>query len=291
MNKIKVHCSVCGKSFKTPSAKKTVCPSCEAAAKRAKHQPAAAPAMAAAAASAATVDVRAVVRAAQENQGQFGAYKPPAPPPEPVSHDTKHSTGTHGHPHGNGHAGRGTEVAGRPSPKPRAPRPVREPRPAREPKPRVTTKPFEPTSEQIDAIRERYLQLAQPEYDGIRHQIANELGIPLRTVKFVIKETRAETKIQSWWERGGGLPSPESLEKIREIYVQLLPNAEVGVHKQIASQLHLTNTCVYQAIAKIRGDMQLPRYVPHEAGEAEGEHIEASGEAVSHSMLQAASGE
>jgi hypothetical protein len=162
-------------------------------------------------------------------------------------------------------------------------------------------KPFEPTEEQVASVRERYLQLAQPEFDGIRHQIATELGIPLRAVKRIILETRDETQIQSWWERGGGLPSPENLEKIRELYVPLLPEPEIGVHKRIASELHLTNTSVYQAIGQIRANLNLDRYVPREAteqgvqrageGDAGGEHADAVPDSTNQPILHAAAGE
>jgi len=127
------------------------------------------------------------------------------------------------------------------------------------------TKPFEPTDDQIAAIRDRYVQLAQPEFDGIRHQIATELGVPLRAVKDVIKKTRDELQIQSWWDRGGGLPTPEDVARIKELYLPQLPEPEVGVHKRIAAELHLTNTSVYQAIGQIREELDLPRYVPREA--------------------------
>jgi hypothetical protein len=117
-------------------------------------------------------------------------------------------------------------------------------------------------------VRLRYLELAQPEFDGIRHQIATELGIPLKAVKAIIKQTRDEVQIQSWWERNGGLPTPEDLDRIKELYIPLLPDPEVGVHKQIAAQLHLTNTSVYQAIGQIRAQLELPRYVAREGSEA-----------------------
>jgi hypothetical protein len=117
------------------------------------------------------------------------------------------------------------------------------------------------------AIRERYLALAHPEYDGIRHQIATEIGIPLRAVKEVIKQIRNEQAIPSWWEQSGKLPDEEQIQKIRELYLPLLPNPDVGVHKRIAAELHLTNTSVYQAIGHIRTELNLPRYVPRETEE------------------------
>ncbi len=265
MNKVKVRCSVCGKPFKTPSLKKTVCPSCEAEAKRAKHhQVDAHQAAEPVARTLPSVDVRAALRAAQENQGQFGAYRPPVPTP-PASHvEQVHTRLERAVPAATPIAAKHEEKTAvrkaRPTGQPRQ----RVPRPPREPKPRIQQKPYEPSAEQIEAVRLRYLELAQPEFDGIRHQIATELGIPLKAVKAIIKHTRDEVQIQSWWERNSGLRSPEDLDRIRELYLPLLPEPEVGVHKQIAAQLHLTNTSVYQAIGQIRAQLELPRYIARE---------------------------
>jgi hypothetical protein len=264
MNKVKVRCSVCGRPFKTPSAKKTVCPACEAEAKRAKHQAERPQVETAVAGTASSVDVRAALRAAQENQGQYGAYRPPASTAAPPAAAPPAESPLAGK------AGSKTLVLGR-RPGPSAegkPRPRREaqPRPPkpRTPKPRILQKPFEPSPDQATAIRERYLALARPEFDGIRHQIATEMGIPLRAVKNVIMKAREDEQVQSWWERTGGAISAEDMERIKSLYVPYLPDPEVGVHKQIASQLHLTNTSVYLAIGRIRTDMQLPRYLPRE---------------------------
>lgn len=265
MNKVKVRCTVCGKSFKTPSPKKTVCPSCEAEMKRAKHQPSA-PAVPQPVVSASTVDVRAALRAAQENQGLFGAYRAPAPPPAPE----KPAPAAAKAPGQSAPAPRAGQVAAAARPgqpaqrgerpaKARAPR-QQAPKPPRERKPRVQVKPFEPSPEQIAAVRQRYLELAHPEFDGIRHQIATELGIPLRSVKEIVKGVRAEEEIPSWWDNSGSLPSPEQVEQIKALYVPLLPNPEIGVHKQIAAALKLPNTSVYQAIGTIRAELDLPRY-------------------------------
>jgi predicted nucleic acid-binding Zn-ribbon protein len=252
MNKLKVRCTVCGKSFKTPSAKKTVCPSCDAEAKRAKHQHV--PAVEQRPVDAvSTVDVRAVLRAGQENRGEFAAYKaPPAPtvetPTEPAAKQgavkPAGRQGRSAHP----------ERTARPAAGARAPRPPREP------KPRVVQKPFEPSQEQIEAIRHRYMELAHPEFDGIRHTIATELGIPLRVVKQKVKELREEKAIASWWESGQMLPTPDQIELVRASYTPHLPEPAVGIHKEIAKELKLANTSVYLAIGQIRRDMDLPRY-------------------------------
>ncbi|MGH2411701.1 MAG: hypothetical protein ACRDGS_15230, partial [Chloroflexota bacterium] len=181
MNKMKVRCSVCGKSFKTPSAKKTVCPSCDAEAKRARHQQAPAQEQRPVAVPS-TVDVRAALRAGQENKGEFGAYRAPAPPPAPAPAEGSHPIHKPG-------GVRPAPRAGHPQHPERAAKPgPRAPKEPRVPKPRIVRQPFEATPEQIDAIRARYLELAQPEFDGIRHKIATELGIPLRAVKSAVKE-------------------------------------------------------------------------------------------------------
>jgi hypothetical protein len=249
MNKLKIRCSVCGKSFKTPSAKKTICPSCDAEAKRAKHQHVPVPEQRPAAPTAA-VDVRAVLRAGQENRGEFAAYKAPAPPaPETTAVTTEKQA-----------AAKPAARLGRQPHPDRAARPAPAPRPPREPKVREVQKPFEPTPEQVEAIRARYLELANPEYDGIRHTIANELGIPLRVVKQKVKELREEKAIASWWESGQMLPTPDQIELVRALYAPQLPEPAIGIHKQIAKELKLANTSVYLAIGHIRHELDLPRY-------------------------------
>jgi hypothetical protein len=255
MNKMKIRCGVCGKSFKTPSAKKTVCPSCDAEAKRARHQqapvqeqrPAAVPA---------TVDVRAVLRAGQENKGEFGAYKAPAPPPALAPAEGSPAAHKHGPAHPAPRAGHHPHPDRAAKPGPRVARAPRVP------KPRIVRQPFEATPEQIEAIRARYLELAQPEFDGIRHKIATELGIPLKAVKAAVKELREEKAIASWWDSGQHEPNPEQIEQVRALYLPLLPEPEIGVHKQIAKELKLANTSVYLAIGHIRQELALPQYNP-----------------------------
>lgn len=293
MNKAKVRCTVCGKSFKTPSLKKTICPNCEADAKRARHLPAAAPAPRAAAPSQ-SVDVRAVLRAAQDNQGQFGAYRAPAPPPPAEPPSVAVRTGPQAYPHRPTGAATPAARAERPPRAERKPRPARPDtqrvqRPIRERKPRQQIAPFVPTQEHIDAIRARYIELAQPEFDGIRHQIATELGIPLRAVKQVIKQVRSEEQLPSWWERAGSMPSAEQIEEIRAVYVPMLPNPTIGVHKEIAASLRLSNTSVYQAIGQIRAELELPRYA--QRAEAAEDGAPASHAHEGTALAQAASAE
>jgi hypothetical protein len=138
-----------------------------------------------------------------------------------------------------------------------APKPKREPRPP--------TPPFTPTPEQISAIEQRYLELAQPEeFNGIRTQISKELGIPKSAVKRIVYALRERQGIQSWWDSQAYHGSPEDLERIRAAYLPFLPLPPVGIHKQIAGLLNLSPGVVYQAIKVIRAEMNLPQYNPPE---------------------------
>jgi hypothetical protein len=141
-------------------------------------------------------------------------------------------------------------------------------KPKREP--RQPTPPFSPTPEQATSIEQRYLELAQSgEFDGIRTQISKELGIPKSAVKKVIGSLRARQNIPSWWDLQPYHGSPEDLERIRALYVPLLPDPAIGVHKEIAGQLSLPAGTVYQAIKVIRAEMNLPQYnLPQEPGTA-----------------------
>ncbi|HWE61759.1 MAG TPA: hypothetical protein VHB98_08615, partial [Chloroflexota bacterium] len=237
------------------------------------------------------------LRAAQENQGQFGAYRAPAPP---VAEKPAAAPPSAGGTKPAGLAARDAQQAtvgvrpaqpfhkGARDARPRKQKP-QAPRPPRERKPRVTMKPFEPSPEQVTAIRQRYVELAQPEFNGIRHQIANELGIPLRAVKDVVKQVRAEQELPSWWDNSGNLPTPEQIDQVRALYLPLLPEPEIGIHKQIAATLKLSNTSVYQAIGAIRAEMALPRYAPR-ADEHE-QNGDQHAEQHEESLVETASGE
>ncbi len=121
--------------------------------------------------------------------------------------------------------------------------------------------PFTPTSEQIAQVEVRYLELAVPtEFDGIRTQIAQELGIPKKAVKKIVKDFRERQSIPSWWELQTYKGSSEELEKIRAVYEPYLPLPPIGVHKTIAEELTLNPGEVYQAIKAIRMEMNLPQY-------------------------------
>lgn len=139
-------------------------------------------------------------------------------------------------------------------------------KPKREP--RQPTPPFSPTPEQVAAIEQRYLEVAQAgEFDGIRTQIAKELGFPKSAVKKVIYALRERQDIPSWWDLQPYHGSPEDLERIRSVYVPLLPKPAVGVHKHIAAQLNLPAGTVYQAIKVLRAELNLPQYNPPEEQE------------------------
>jgi hypothetical protein len=143
--------------------------------------------------------------------------------------------------------------------KTRPPRPMAPPKPPREKIP--PPPPFVPTEEQIKQVEARYLELAQPaEFDGIRTQIAHELGIPKKTVKKIIKDLRQQSQIPSWWELQVYKGSTEELEKIKELYMPYLPLPPIGVHKQIATQLAIKPCVTYQAIKALRQELNLPQY-------------------------------
>ncbi len=143
--------------------------------------------------------------------------------------------------------------------KAKVPKPPTPPKPKREKIPPPA--PFTPTPEQIAQVEARYLELAVPtEFDGIRTQIAQEIGIPKKAVKKIVKDLRERQSIPSWWELQTYKGSSEELEKIKAAYVPYLPLPPIGVHKTIADELTLNPGEVYQAIKAIRQEMNLPQY-------------------------------
>lgn len=173
----------------------------------------------------------------------------------------KHAPGQQGHgtpsKHEHRHDGH-TGAAQRP---PREPRAQTEPRKPREPRPA----PFTLTDETRERIEARYLELATPvEFDGIRTQLAQELGVPKGTIKRVVSELRARMQLPSWWELQAYHGSPADLERIRAAYLPLLPVPPVGIHKQIGENLGLDPVTVYQGIRRVRAEMRLPQYNPPE---------------------------
>ncbi len=152
----------------------------------------------------------------------------------------------------------GGKKAGKPA-KAKAPKPPTPPKPKREKIPPPA--PFTPTPEQIAQVEVRYLELAVPaEFDGIRTQIAQEIGIPKKAVKKIVKDLRERQSIPSWWELQTYKGSAEELEKIKAVYVPYLPLPPIGVHKTIAEGLSLNPGEIYQAIKAIRLEMNLPQY-------------------------------
>jgi hypothetical protein len=155
--------------------------------------------------------------------------------------------------------GPGDKQGGSKTGKPKAARPAAPPRPKREKTP--PPPPFKPTPEQIEQVEARYKELAVPvEFDGIRTQIAKEMGIPKKAVKQIIKDLREREDIPSWWDAQTYMGDSEELAKIKAAYEVYLPLPPVGVHKQIAEALSLKPGTIYQAIKLIREEMNLPQY-------------------------------
>jgi hypothetical protein len=143
--------------------------------------------------------------------------------------------------------------------KAKAPKPPTPPKPKREKIPPPA--PFTPTLEQVAQVEARYVELAVPnEFDGIRTQIAQEMAIPKKAVKKIVKELRERQSIPSWWELQTYKGSSEELAKIKAAYELYLPLPPIGVHKKIAEELSLKAGEVYQAIKAIRLEMNLPQY-------------------------------
>lgn len=135
---------------------------------------------------------------------------------------------------------------------------------------RPAPKPYELTDEMRATIEQRYLELSHPvEFDGIRTRIADELKAPKPVVKQVVRELRARRQLPSWWELQAYRGSDETLERIRERYLPLLPVPPIGVHKQIASDLQMDAPQVYQAIRRLRAEMKLPQYNPPDSHTSE----------------------
>ena len=139
---------------------------------------------------------------------------------------------------------------------------VKPPRPPKAVKERA--KPFEPTAEQVTQIETRYLELAQPEFDGIRTQIARELSFPKAAVKRVVAALREREHLRSWWEIQGYIGSPEELERIKVAYEAYLPVPPLGVHRQIAQELGISAAHTYQGIHAVRLALGLPIFNPPE---------------------------
>ncbi len=187
--------------------------------------------------------------------GGPGTSGPGGRPRQPL---TENRGGRGPRPDGNGQDGTHPQYKPKPRPKAHA-KPPAPPKPKREKIP--PPEPFTPTEEQRKQVEDRYIELATPaEFDGIRTQIAQELSIPKKAVKQIIKDLRDKQHIPSWWEIQTYKGSNEELEKIKAAYLPFLPVPQVGVHKKIADELNLKPGIIYQAIKAIRLEMNLPQY-------------------------------
>src|SRR5690348_9660722 len=264
--KVKMRCARCGKPFKSSNARQTLCPECEVKERAARAAVKNAPKPAAVAA--APVSAPKIVGPGAGILDPRLAVAAPAPAPAPVTHapqPARAGAERHAEPKAAGRPASPGAPAGRPQEK----RPPREPK-KRPPKP--ATQPFELTDDLRAKVEARYLELAQPvEYDGIRSKIATELSLPKAAVKKAVLELRKRMQMPSWWELQAYTGAPEELERIRAAYMPHLPVPLVGVHKQIATDLGLDASAVYQGIRRIRAELRLPQYNPpdlHEGPEA-----------------------
>ena len=133
------------------------------------------------------------------------------------------------------------------------------------------------TDELRARIEARYLELANPvEFDGIRTQIATELGLPKALIKMAVRDLRARLQLPSWWELQTYRGTDNELGGIRALYVPHLPVPPIGIHRTIAEELHLDPLVVYRAIRRIRAEMRLPRYNPVDAHQSETQGKEPS---------------
>jgi hypothetical protein len=251
MSKLKVKCASCGKVFAPSNAKQTRCPDCEKELRVAKAQKRAesstpaqaqqpsAPLIQGPGASVLRPDMAHMEVAAAE---RMRADEPPAttpkqpqpshtqPEPRPVAPRRKSShSGAHGRSRAKG------QHAAPPQ--------------------------FTLTDELRRRIEARYLELASPvEFDGIRTQIAAELGAPKPVVRTVVRELRARRGMPSWWEAQGFSGSSVDLARIKAAYTAYLPLPPVGIHREIAEELGVEPRIVYRGIRKIRAQMGLPQY-------------------------------
>ncbi len=247
MSKAKAKCPSCNKMFKQAKSSQLYCDDCE---HKRRQQKAAQPAPKVTT-SAATGEKPVWLKSAtvrDENTPYTSVLEPEAKPKREPRPEAAIS--------------RPPPRGPRPPRAPGAPKPARPPKPPRERTP--PTPPFVPAPEQIQAIEQRYLELAQPEFNGIRTQIAKEMSIPRIAVKRVVAELRARQKLPSWWDSAEYAGTPENLERIRAAYLPLLPVPPVGVHKQIATELDLPPIEVYRGIGTVRKQMGLPTFNPPE---------------------------
>jgi DNA-directed RNA polymerase subunit RPC12/RpoP len=267
----KMKCARCGKRFKQANKKQVFCADClakERVAKKSGAQLVSSPTGFASGApfrsnqGMPSPSVTIVATTPPPEHGTYGSHARTAerhasPPPEHAPHPDAVAPS----PRSSGPASPPVQsVPARQAPT--KPAPAVEKRP-KQPKPPAPS--FQLTDELRANIEHRYLELSQPvEFDGIRSQIATELQAPKPVVKQVIRELRASRQLPSWWELQAYKGTDQTLERIRERYLPLLPVPPIGVHKQIASDLQLEAPQVYQAIRRLRAEMKLPQYNPPE---------------------------
>jgi hypothetical protein len=269
-----MRCARCGRPFKSSSAKQTLCDSCEskaraerAASKATSLKPAAKPAAVAQApkivgpgaailgvAPTLTDTTAPTSESGRANGSTFGerSAQPERDAPGQAKRDAAHNQ----HP---SHAAQSKPEAGGQASR------IHTQKEQNEQKSLQQQKTLMPAVELTDELRlrieERYIELAQPtEFDGIRTQIAADLGIPKHLVKRTVLDLRKRKQMPSWWELQAFTGPRADLERIREAYVPQLPLPPVGIHKKIAADLGLEPLTVYHAIKRIRAEMQLPQY-------------------------------
>ncbi len=269
-NKTKMKCAHCHKAFKSSKATQTLCDECER--KRRQERAAQGPSLVTTPATAKphatqTPSAAPARPAWMEAAKEFDPTTLPPPPPtppmpreRPVAPVAPVSRGPHAAPV----APRGVVPGPRKPAGERAPRPFtpRTPKPLKEKK--EPPKPYQATPEEIAAIQARYLELAQPEFDGIRTQISREMQIPKHVVKKAVAEVRTREHLPSWWDVQGYQGPPEDLERINAAYAPQLPVPPIGVHRIIAKDLEMTPMQVYRGIRTIRMSLGLPVFNPPE---------------------------
>jgi hypothetical protein len=272
--KVRMRCARCGKHFKSVSAKHTLCPDCEARERAAR------------AAGKGTSSLRPPVTPVRAQRPTIVgpgaailvpelAQKSPVPTTEStLGHIEKAPYGESGSKAASaGRHGERTPITSDPERADYPPTANRTPKATKQARSfRAATTPpdpaasFELTEDLRVSIELRYQELAQPvEFDGIRTQIAAELGIPKAVVKRTVADLRKRLQLPSWWELQSYTGSAADLERIRAAYLPHLPVPDVGVHKHLAAQLGIDSGIVYQGIRRIRAEMRLPQYNSPEA--------------------------
>lgn len=252
-NKAKIKCATCHKTFKSNRSSQLICDDCERKRRLEKVVATTKPAQPVATATAPGAKpawlTQATVR--DPNTPQISMPAPDEPRHQPHVPATARPTVPL-------HSGPKLAVAKPAVKKPRTPQP---PKPKT---PKLSPPPFAPTPEQVAAIELRYLELAQPEFDGVRTQIAQEMSIPKRVVREVVAQLRMREHLPSWWEIQQYTGTPEELARIKTAYIPLLPVPPIGVHKLLAPQLGLSAGLVYYGIRAIRQELHLPDFNPPE---------------------------